>query len=646
MSLLLTVSSRIKRVRRTSADAKNVIDAATQPCEEEQMRCAKCCAYEKQVAGKLVYEGDDLANAQQYIECPCHKSSRSNSLFEDELVLPDDQSGQLLTPDEFTRQQGAISFINQNNTEGRSYLKNLEEKLLKVSITNLLAQTGEPEMWVTSDSRYGPKGVRAECLVPAGAGERYACFTFNKRYRGTFKQVFELRDFPLDEQWLALELHLDLDEEKLCFAPCAQGVSDKKSAELGSCERIFAPDSRDLLMLEPGHCPALAEFYLFKSVDTYTLKTPKHKSRSSKSYSRQRFQIHVRRKWGSYFANIIVTMWLITSLAFLAWFVPVTDAGAVASRLSYLVTLLLSAISFRFVVRSYLPAISYLTMLDSFTLVSTLFVALAAAEAAFISLVNRPGWWTSALRAPGATILYSAESIDSFAWWALLAGWVAYCLYWVKRFWTHWRSLDKNSFHMDNDYEKKHRPGNAAPRPPLTCPECQNAIALVSAFDIMCENAFPWCEHVEPSTSTDSTELTTMGLWLSLWKICFPDPPPASQTLQPTNIFDRVFVHRHKALSTIITEAERGTYKLCRGSHKAAVEFDVEPVKGNASSAASGTTLKETKTTTLEEITIREKVEAFQGERNGWRFRPDINLEHELEKAKLAEAAVGTPAVE
>ena len=479
---------------------------------------------------------------------------------------------------------------------------------------------------------------------------------------------------------------MDLDEEKLCFAPCELGGSDKKSAAQGSRERIFAPDCRDLLMLEPGHCPALAEFYLFKSVDTYTLKTPKHKSRSSKSYSRQRFQIHVRRKWGSYFANIIVTMWLITSLAFLAWFVPVTDAGAVASRLSYLVTLLLSAISFRFVVRSYLPAISYLTMLDSFTLVSTLFVALAAAEAAFISLVNRSGWWTSSLRAPGATILYSAESMDSFAWWALLAGWFTYCLYWVSRFFMHWRSLDKNSFHMDNDYEKKHRPGDAAPRPPLTCPECHNAIALVSAFDILCNNASPWHMHVPLKGHS------VRGFWRSLWEICFQAAPLSPLLPPPTvNFFDRVFVHRHNTALKAESEEQLVTYVQCGGSHLAAIEFDADPtIKGSfegailkleaetATPLARGSILSGARvkpgTSIVSKVgdrmyTVRPAQTAASvsfvatppglidwaaskntlrlrnGGRFGWRFTPDTTLE-ESKVGLPEEAAVGTPAVE
>ena len=233
-----------------------------------------------------------------------------------------------------------------------------------------------------------------------------------------------MRAFPFDKQWLVVELMFDRDNKAVCFAPC-------------NSERIFRADGGDELAIEPKHCPALSEFYLRDKIASFTLSTEQSASRSQSQYSRQRFILHVSRKPTAHLWNIALTIFMITTLSFAAIFIPMSDPTAVQDRLVVLFTLLMTSVSFRMTVRTYLPKVPYMTTLDWYVLCGSVVVAAAAAMSALVSLHEPPedSAWTEFWKHPITPDQWNADAI---CWISLAAVWAtcnAYFIFWSCAWW-------------------------------------------------------------------------------------------------------------------------------------------------------------------------------------------------------------------
>jgi hypothetical protein len=84
-------------------------------------------------------------------------------------------------------------------------------------------------------------------------------------------------------------------------------------------------------------------------------------------YPRCIFTVYLWRKTGYYISNVILPICILTLLSPLSCFL--NDDGTslgTADRLGITLTLLLTAVAYKFVVASSLPTVSYLTLLDRY----------------------------------------------------------------------------------------------------------------------------------------------------------------------------------------------------------------------------------------------------------------------------------------
>lgn len=103
---------------------------------------------------------------------------------------------------------------------------------------------------------------------------------------------------------------------------------------------------------------------------------------TTKSKSEFAFVITVQRRFSYYVANIAIPNSLLVSTNFSIFCIEYVD---IASRMQIILTILLTAVAFKFSVASLLPVLSYQTALDSFCLGLLAFVLISALESIIIS---------------------------------------------------------------------------------------------------------------------------------------------------------------------------------------------------------------------------------------------------------------------
>lgn len=95
------------------------------------------------------------------------------------------------------------------------------------------------------------------------------------------------------------------------------------------------------------------------------------------------FHMRLERDPRYYMSNVVVPLAVITGLVMIAFALPIEDLN---DRMSVVLTLLLTAVAFKYVVSSYLPKVTYLTLLDKYILSSLILIFCTAAENAFVYL--------------------------------------------------------------------------------------------------------------------------------------------------------------------------------------------------------------------------------------------------------------------
>ena len=153
-----------------------------------------------------------------------------------------------------------------------------------------------------------------------------------RRYDVTFSDHYELEKFPFDSQQLTMDLGLN-NQYKNLFDLSVHAVMFNRKA---------------LTMHE-------------WTVDPPTLERHKVKARNTK------VMLHITRKSTYYVTNIIIIMLGLVSLCFSTFAVPVED---LADRMSIVLTLLLTAVAFKFVIADSLPKLGFNTFLDNFILIN------------------------------------------------------------------------------------------------------------------------------------------------------------------------------------------------------------------------------------------------------------------------------------
>jgi hypothetical protein len=162
---------------------------------------------------------------------------------------------------------------------------------------------------------------------------------WNKGYLLTLKENFELRDFPFDLQELQVELRQDDSRTWDQFDLTIMSVQFHKNAL----------QLAEWTLVEP----------IVKKVDS-TVSTA---------------ILRVSRRPQYYLLNIVVIMDMLSVLGLTVFALPNDD---LASRQAHILTLILTAVAFKFVISDSMPKIGYNTLLDDFVLGNFFFLFMTA----------------------------------------------------------------------------------------------------------------------------------------------------------------------------------------------------------------------------------------------------------------------------
>jgi len=93
------------------------------------------------------------------------------------------------------------------------------------------------------------------------------------------------------------------------------------------------------------------------------------------------FDMPIERKSSFYLVNVVFPLMVVSGLGLTAFSIELED---LPSRLSVILTLLLSAVAFKYVINQYIPNISYMTVLDAYIMLSYGLFFVAAFESAMM----------------------------------------------------------------------------------------------------------------------------------------------------------------------------------------------------------------------------------------------------------------------
>ncbi|CAF0881969.1 unnamed protein product [Rotaria sp. Silwood1] len=170
--------------------------------------------------------------------------------------------------------------------------------------------------------------------------------TEHHKFKGTFWERMELNHFPYDVQELSISLTTPLTINDICF-------TENKQKPSGVNRTVFSDQQ---------------SWHLYEHVE---FSFEQHREEYSLNYDQIHPVLictcHVGRKCGYYIWNAYFLIFLITSASLCTFSIPPSNAHG---RLQITCTLLLTSVTFRWVVNKSLPTISYLTALDIYAIAS------------------------------------------------------------------------------------------------------------------------------------------------------------------------------------------------------------------------------------------------------------------------------------
>eukprot|EP01041_Mallomonas_annulata_P007098 gene7098-14443_t len=207
---------------------------------------------------------------------------------------------------------------------------------------------------------------------------------WNREYRVTCKELFELNEFPFDSQILTVELRLNDPKTWDAYDLSVNCIQFHKQ-QLEQTEWV---------VYEP----------------TLKRDLPKHKV--------SKVQLHIRRCPNYYLQNIIAVMFTLSLLGLLCFAMDVDDLG---SRVSNILTLILTAVAFKFIVAQVLPRVPYNTLIDYYMNASGLSLALTAVFSIIPAFFSDPDTQVQANEM--VFVLAVILILGSFFGWIMKAYW-------------------------------------------------------------------------------------------------------------------------------------------------------------------------------------------------------------------------------
>lgn len=223
----------------------------------------------------------------------------------------------------------------------------------------------------------------------------------SRRIRATIRTNFELHDYPFDRQTLAIRLeHRWFGPAKMRFVPDDGAIPEGSTARTAFLARDL--DIQQWRVLDVRHH---AEIYTYET-DFGSIEKGTWDGQSS----RYGFAVTIARPFFPYLLKVVMPLLIIVGMAFLAFAIR---PARFDSKVSLLVTALLSTVALHLTQASALPEVGYLVRADMFFLVS---YAALGASLLLVTLEHR----RSELAEPGAVVPRAVV----FARAAVIAGFV------------------------------------------------------------------------------------------------------------------------------------------------------------------------------------------------------------------------------
>ena len=192
------------------------------------------------------------------------------------------------------------------------------------------------------------------------------------RYEGVFAEVYELEDFPFDEQGLTLVLNFN----------CRVGGPLP-------IEIIVSP-SLQVTLSCVDVCPPAREWEVGEHLIVRTLALGLEYG-SERVFPAIAFTAEVTRKPLYHVLNLALPMGLFSLLSLVQAMVNANDASALNHRAQLTLMMVLTASAYKMAIAGKLPPISYLTWLDRYTIANFMLIIVVAVQSRALSQLSGDG---------------------------------------------------------------------------------------------------------------------------------------------------------------------------------------------------------------------------------------------------------------
>ena len=223
-----------------------------------------------------------------------------------------------------------------------------------------MTQLEDKPHWTPSLLFHETSGEMKILLEPSYFRRKNILYSYNN-WIITFKENMELRRFPFDRQLLRVN-GFSLNAEFVPFQP-----------DLGVPPCVTVNHARTCLRVE-------------SSKDIWLVEKVKLKVFHEGNDSQMKIQFRLTRRPEFYLFNILFITFLIVMLSYTVYIVDVHDFSA---RMGILETNFLTAVAFKFTINTYIPAVSYLTLLDIYMILTFTFIFAIVVASVIMSLLDK-----------------------------------------------------------------------------------------------------------------------------------------------------------------------------------------------------------------------------------------------------------------
>lgn len=207
----------------------------------------------------------------------------------------------------------------------------------------------------------------SDCLKDGrDASDRFSIqgqdLVWKKLVTATFGEHMELEDFPMDRQKLSIFV------KSGCPLP-RPGKESRMWFDLEESKEKRSQVNRQHFFLQN----------IWSFSDKLKIEFPDGEEANGCDDTFQTIQIsmEVTRKYGFHYWNIVLPMFLIVMMGMTSFWVP---KERIADRLQVTLMLVLTAVAFKFTVSNMVPAISYMTLLDTYIIACWMFLFIMVME--------------------------------------------------------------------------------------------------------------------------------------------------------------------------------------------------------------------------------------------------------------------------